>query len=185
MFRKIVSILFLTVVLTNSFSFAGNVILSGNITTNTTLTSNNTYLLNGFVYVKSGATLTIEPGTIIYGDKASKGALIIEQGGKIMAEGTMDRPIVFTSALPAGQRSYGDWGGVILCGRAPINVLGGTATIEGGVGSIYGGNDPDDNSGVLRYVRIEFPGIAFQPNNEINGLPSAALAGARPSNMCK
>jgi hypothetical protein len=144
--------------------------VSGEITTNTTWLRTRTYVLNGFVYVRSGATLTIESGTIIYGDKATKGALIIEQGARIMADGTADQPIVFTSALPAGQRNYGDWGGLILCGRAPINVPGGTAVIEGGVGSIYGGTDPNDNGGVLRYVRIEFPGIAFQPNNEINGL---------------
>jgi len=169
MLRKIASRLF-AVVLMSSVAFAGNVVVSGNITTNTTWTSNNTYLLNGFVYVKSGATLTIEAGTVIYGDKASKGALIVEQGAKIMADGTKERPIVFTSAQPAGQRTYGDWGGMIICGKAPVNIPGGTGTIEGGVGSIYGGADPADNSGVLRYVRIEFPGIAFQPNNEINGL---------------
>ncbi len=169
MVRKIASTL-LTVVLLSTGAWAANIVVSGNITTNTTWTSNNTYLLNGFVYVKAGATLTIEPGTVIYGDKASKGALIIEQGAKIIADGTAAQPIVFTSALPAGQRSYGDWGGLILCGRAPINVPGGTATIEGGVGSIYGGTDPADNSGTLRYVRLEFPGIAFQPNSEINGL---------------
>ena len=168
MFRRF-SVL-LALVLMSNVASAGQIVLSGNITTNTTLVNTSTYLLKGFVYVRDGATLTIEPGTIIYGDKDTKGALIIEQGGKIIANGTADQPIVFTSALPAGQRSYGDWGGLILCGRAPINVPGGTATIEGGVGSIYGGNDPADNSGVLRYVRIEFPGIAFQPNNEINGL---------------
>jgi hypothetical protein len=169
MVRKIASLLSAMVFLSSGV-FAANVVVSGNITANTTWTSNNTYLLNGFVYVKSGATLTIEPGTVIYGDKASKGALIIEQGAKIIADGTATQPIVFTSALPAGQRSYGDWGGLIICGRAPINVPGGTATIEGGVGSVYGGSDPNDSSGIIRYVRIEFPGIAFQPNNEINGL---------------
>jgi hypothetical protein len=156
MLRKFVSTL-LAVVFASSAAFAGNIVVSGNITSNTTWTSNNTYLLNGFVYVKAGATLTIQPGTVIYGDKASKGALIIEQGGKIMADGTKDNPIVFTSRAPGRFTLYGDWGGVILCGRAPINVPGGTATIEGGVGSVYGGNDPADNSGTLRYVRIEFP----------------------------
>jgi len=168
MIRKFVSTL-PAVALMGSLAFADNVKVSGNITSNTTWTSNNTYTLNGFVYVKAGATLTIEAGTVIYGDKASKGAMIVEQGAKIMADGTKERPIVFTSALPAGQRSYGDWGGVIICGRAPVNIPGGSGTIEGG-GSTYGGTDPADNSGVLRYVRIEFPGIAFQPNNEINGL---------------
>ncbi len=146
---------------------------AGDITTNTTWTSGNVYLLNGWVYVKDGATLTIEPGTIIRGDKVNKGALIIERGGKLVAEGTAAQPIVFTSNQSAGSRDYGDWGGIILCGRAGINQPGGEATIEGGVGALYGGgltpNDAD-NSGSLQFVRIEFPGIAFAPNNEINGL---------------
>jgi hypothetical protein len=145
------------------------VTVSGSITSNTTWTSNNIYLLSGFVYVESGATLTIQPGTIIKGDKASKGTLIIKQGARIEASGTAAQPIVFTSNEPAGSRSRGDWGGVILCGRAPINQAG-TPTIEGGVQAVYGGTDANDNSGTLRYVRIEFPGIAFQPNSEINGL---------------
>lgn len=143
---------------------------AGNITTNTTWTKNNVYLLNGWVYVKAGATLTIEAGTIIRGSKINQGALIIEQGAKIIAQGTKDEPIVFTSNEAPGTRDYGDWGGVIICGYAPINVTGGTAVIEGGVGSIYGGNNPNDNSGIFKYCRIEFSGIAFSPNNEINGL---------------
>ncbi|GAA4350569.1 hypothetical protein GCM10023185_08420 [Hymenobacter saemangeumensis] len=143
--------------------------VSGQITANTTWTSNNIYLLNGFVYVRNGATLTIEPGTIIKGDKVSKGTLIIEQGARIIANGTAARPIVFTSNEPVGQRNRGDWGGVIICGRAPVNLVG-SPVIEGGVGSTFGGNQPADDSGILRYVRIEFPGVAFQPNSEINGL---------------
>ncbi len=157
------------------------IVKSGNITASETWTSNNIYILNGWVYVKAGVTLTIEPGTIIKGDFASKGALIIERDGKIYANGTAEMPIVFTSQKSVGQRSYGDWGGLIICGRASVNAPAnagngtaqGEAIIEGGVGSIYGGagtpND-DDSSGVLRYVRIEFPGVAFQPNSEINGL---------------
>lgn len=157
------------------------IVKSGNITVSETWTSNNIYILNGWVYVKAGATLTIEPGTIIKGDFASKGALIIERDAKIYANGTAEMPIVFTSQKSVGQRSYGDWGGLILCGRASVNAPAnagngtaqGEAIIEGGVGSIYGGaGTPNDNdsSGVLRYVRIEYPGVAFQPNSEINGL---------------
>ena len=145
-------------------------VAAGDITTNTTWTKNNVYLLNGWVYVKSGATLTIEAGTLIRGDKTNKAALIIEKGAKLIANGTLAEPIVFTSNQPAGGRTYGDWGGVILCGQAPINPIGGTATIEGGVGSTYGGSDEADNSGSLKYIRIEFAGIAFALNNEINGL---------------
>ena len=132
-----------------------------------------TYLLNGFVYVKSGATLTIKPGTVIRGDKTNKGTIIVETGAKIDAEGTVDNPIIFTSNQNAGSRNYGDWGGIILLGKSAINPPGGESVIEGGVGSTFGGGtnpDLNDNSGTMKYVRIEFPGIAFEPNNEINGL---------------
>ncbi|MEI6556337.1 MAG: T9SS type A sorting domain-containing protein [Paludibacter sp.] len=141
---------------------------ASDITTNTTWTKNNVYLLNGWVYVTSGATLTIEAGTVIRGDKTNKGALIIEPGGKLIANGTAAEPIVFTSNQPAGNRASGDWGGVVLCGKAKINQ--GTATIEGGLRTVYGGTDDTDNSGSLKYVRIEYGGVAFMPNNEINGL---------------
>ncbi|MBK9357442.1 MAG: hypothetical protein IPN08_08675 [Bacteroidales bacterium] len=148
-------------------------IAAGHITTNQTWTSGNTYLLDGWVYIDNAVTLTIQPGTIIRGSKVNQGALIIERGGKLIANGTADQPIVFTSNVAPGSRTYGDWGGVIICGRSAINLTGGTGTIEGGVGSIFGGGttpDVNDNSGILRYVRIEFPGIAFSANNEINGL---------------
>ncbi len=144
------------------------VIPAGEITQNTTWTSDKVYLLNGWVYVVDGVTLTIEPGTIIRGSKENKGSLIIEPGAKIIANGTKEKPIVFTSNEPAGQRNYGDWGGVIICGRAPVNQS--NPQIEGGPRTTYGGDNPDDSSGVFRYVRIEFPGIAFQPDKEINGL---------------
>ncbi len=154
--------------------------VSGNITTNTTWTNSNVYLLQGFVYVKSGATLTIQPGTIIKGEKASKGSLIVTRGGKIIADGTAQMPIVFTSNEPIGDRTYGDWGGLIILGRAPVNKPGNEAEIEGGVNNadgdgLYGGTDPNDNSGVLRYVRVEFAGIAFTDNNEINGITMGAV----------
>lgn len=150
--------------------------LSGEISGITrNLVNDTVYILNGFVYVKDGATLNIEAGTIIRGDKDTKGSLIVTRNSKIYANGTVDQPIVFTSNEPEGSRNYGDWGGVILLGNAPINVPGGTAVIEGGVDTpdgdgVYGGLDPLDNSGSLVYVRIEYPGIAFVPGNEINGL---------------
>lgn len=148
--------------------------ITGSISSNTTWSSSNIYLLSGFVYVESGATLTIQPGTIIKGDKPSKGTLIVRQGGKLNAIGTASAPIVFTSNQPAGTRDRGDWGGVILCGKAPQNIPA-TSTqplpqIEGGPNAFFGGNDPADNSGTLQYVRIEFGGVALTPNNEINGL---------------
>lgn len=143
-------------------------VLSGNLSTQT-LSRNTIYLLQGFVYVPSGVTLTIEPGTIIKGDKASKGTLIVQRGGKLIADGTAQQPIVFTSNQPANSRARGDWGGIILCGAAPQN-LPGDPTIEGGPVANFGGTNAADNSGILRYVRIEFPGIEFVANNEINGL---------------
>jgi len=152
---------------------APTVTVEGELTSNTTWTSNNVYLLKGFFYVRDGVTLTIQPGTVIRGDKDTKGTLLIERGAKLQAVGTVNQPIVFTSNLSAGSRAYGDWGGVVLCGKAAINVPGGTAIIEGGPTSVYGGGaNPDDadNSGSLKFVRIEFPGIPFVPDKEINGI---------------
>ena len=152
---------------------AAVITVSGDIASNTTWSNNNIYLLTGFVYVTNNSTLTIQPGTIIEGDQATKGALIITRGSKIQAIGTVSQPIVFTSNQPAGFRSYGDWGGLILCGSAPVNDPAGERLIEGGVDAVkglYGGANPTDNSGTLKYVRIEFAGIAFLPNNEVNGL---------------
>lgn len=159
---------------------ATNVVeVSGEISANTTWSASKIYLLKGFVFVSNNATLTIEPGTIIKGDKASKGTLVVTRGAKINATGTVDKPIVFTSALAAGARTQGDWGGVILLGKAPVN-QGNDVKIEGGLVQptgkdekayiYYGGTDPADNSGTLKYVRIEFAGIAYSVDNEINGL---------------
>ena len=148
------------------------------ISTDQHWTCDKQYLLFGYVYVTNGATLTIDPGVIVKGDKNSKGSLIVERGAKLIAVGTASQPIVFTSNQPAGNRSYGDWGGVILCGKAPVNWNGNQAQVEGGPRSLYGGTDPHDNSGQLKYVRIEFPGIAFSANNEINGLTFCGVGDA-------
>lgn len=142
--------------------------VTGTISADKRLTSDRTWILKGYTYVTAGATLTIEPGTVIKSDISDKGALIIERGAKIMAAGTADKPIVFTSGKAAGSRLPGDWGGIILLGKAPSNLT--NPTIEGGVGRQYGGTDPEDNSGIMSYVRIEYAGIAAQPNSEINGL---------------
>lgn len=152
----------------------GMVEVKGDVSASTKWTADKIYFLKGTVYVTSGATLTIEPGTIIKGDKATKGALVISRGAKIIADGTVDKPIVFTSAQPAGARREGDWGGLVLLGKAPVN-QGTDVSIEGiaddGTGKgKYGGTDPNDNSGILRYVRVEFAGIPLSPDNEINGI---------------
>jgi len=154
--------------------------ITGDITADTKWYAAAKYILSGFVYVKNNSTLTIEPGTLIKGISGTKAALMIERGSKIMAVGTVDKPIVFTSDKPKGQRSYGDWGGLVLCGKAPTNKHDsgtGVGIAEGGIGSLYGGTDPADNSGTLQYVRIEFPGIGLTAtaNSEINGLTLYAV----------
>jgi hypothetical protein len=143
--------------------------LTGNINTTTTLTSDKVWTLKGYVYVTDGAKLIIQPGTTIVSDVAEKGALCIERGSQIIAEGTQSKPIVFTSGRPEGQRSPGDWGGIVILGRAKTN-RSSEPIIEGGIGRPYGGTNDSDNSGVMRYVRIEYAGIAALPNSEINAL---------------
>lgn len=199
--KKMFSLLmvaFCTFLATNAI--AQIVIPAGNITTNTNWTNNNIYILDGFVYVKPGVTLTIQPGTIIKGAKTPDGSalgfragtLIIEPGAKIIANGTETQPIIFTSQKPAGidpntnlpYRQNGDWGGLVICGYGAVNIPGGVGTAEGGLGTQYGwglagnpfgvqgANSNTDSSGVLRYVRVEFPGIPLttQSNSEINGI---------------
>jgi len=151
----------------NSSSITGNLVLNKTVQ----------YLMKGFNYVQDGGSITIPAGTVIVGEFNTKGTLIIQRGRKIFANGTVDAPIIFTSQKPVGQRQTGDWGGVIILGRATINTATGatTAEIEGfgpGLGPIYGGNDDNDNSGVFRFVRLEFPGVNLTgiSGNEINGL---------------
>ncbi len=132
-----------------------------------------TYSLKGWVYIADGAQLTIEPGTIIKGDKVTKSALIVERGGKLIAKGSADAPIIFTSGEDAGSRKPGDWGGVILCGKAKNNQS--EMQIEGGPRSKHGGDNDDDNSGILSYVRIEFAGYPFETDKEINGLTMGSV----------
>ena len=154
-----------------------NVAVTGNITSNTRWSMPNTYSLNGPVYVDSGVTLTIDSGVVVLGNTGnSNSCLIIKRGGKIHAVGTENWPIVFTSSNPVGQRALGDWGGVIILGRAVMNQ--GTGQIEGLAASSenqYGGNDDSDSSGVMSYVRIEYGGYVFAQNREINGLTLAAV----------
>ena len=148
------------------------------ITSNTTWTTGTVVFLQNKVYVTNNAVLTIQPGVIIRGDKATEGTLIISRGSQIQAQGTTADPIVFTSNFASGSRAPGDWGGVIILGKASNNQPGGTAVIEGGLDSLkaqYGGTNDADNSGVFSYVRIEFAGFPFQPDKEINGLTLGSL----------
>jgi hypothetical protein len=160
-----------------SATFARNitpVTVQGDITTNTHWTNDKQYLLKGSVYVDSNATLTIDSGVTVFGDKATKGTLIIERGAKIYANGTKKYPVIFTSNENPASRDIGDWGGLVICGKCPTNWQG-DHQVEGGLRSFYGGNDPNDNSGRLSYVRIEFGGIAFSPDNEVNSLSLYAV----------
>jgi len=135
----------------------------------------NTYLLDGPVFIGDDANtsvLTIEPGTVIKGlGTTPPGMLVIRRHSMILAEGTAAHPIVFTSNMPVGQRGSGDWGGLILNGRAPVNECypAGGCLGEGSSGE-YGGNVPNDNSGSLKYVRVEFAGHVFTSDDELNGI---------------
>jgi hypothetical protein len=163
---------------------AEDLVLSGNYKRNLVLTSGNTYLLDGLVYIDSGYTITIQPGTTIQGRKGTNSSLIIKRGAKILAEGTASQPIVFTSSAPEGQKRLGDWGGLIILGRAKnngsFNGIPGVMEIEGGINNaagdgLHGGNDDEDNSGIIKYVRLEFGGYPFQPDREINGLTCGSV----------
>jgi len=145
------------------------VVVTGSVAGTENWTSNNYYVLRGAVFVPEGATLNIAAGTRIIGESGSVGTLIVLKGGRLNAIGTRTAPIVFTSDQPVGGRSRGDWGGLIINGRAPINVEGGEASGEADTG-VYGGSNPNDNSGSLRYVRVEFAGVEFSPDNELNGI---------------
>jgi hypothetical protein len=155
-------------------------VLEGNIS----WTKDKIYRLKGYVRVGEEAvngtvtktgTLTIQAGTVIIGDKATKGTLIVQRGSKLIAEGTATEPIVFTSAEGIGSRSPGDWGGVVICGKAPNNLPVGTNELEGGYKGFHGGTVADDNSGSLKYVRIEYAGIPLNPNQEINSLTMGSV----------
>ncbi|WP_334056123.1 multidrug transporter [Polaribacter sp. P097] len=143
--------------------------LNGTYTTNLTLDAANTYTITGPTVIEDGATLTIPAGMVI--TAAATGAdvyLAVAQGGKIIAEGTSSQPIIFTSG--ANTPNSGDWGGLILLGKAPVNSVTGSATATSEIGNLpYGGSEADDNSGTLRYVRVEYSGGKASGQSENNG----------------
>ncbi len=150
-------------------------VLSGEVLEDVTLTNDVDWLLRGGVFIgddDNEVTLTVEPGTQIFGETSTRGMLVVRRGSKLMAEGTSDAPIVFTSSQEPGSRARGDWGGVVLNGRAPVNGCdtGVCESIGEGDTGVYGGDDEDDNSGVMKYVRIEYAGALISPDNELNGL---------------
>ncbi|MCC6989561.1 MAG: hypothetical protein IT181_11220 [Acidobacteria bacterium] len=145
------------------------VVVTGRIDGTENWTNNFYYVLRGAVFVESGATLNIQAGTRVIGESGSVGTMIVLRGGRLNAIGTATQPVVFTSDQPVGTRARGDWGGLIINGRAPVNIEGGEGVGEADTG-VYGGTDPNDNSGTLRYVRVEFAGVEFSPDNELNGI---------------
>lgn len=166
----------------NNSTPSENLIISGKINADRTLRTGNTYTLRGIVYVVDGAKLTIEPGVTILGEKSSRGTLVITRGSQIIANGTLDKPIVFTSSAATPAR--GDWGGLVICGRAKtnnsFNGVSGVGEVEGGVNNaeglgLYGGADDNDNSGILKFVRVEYAGYAYLPDKELNGITFCAV----------
>ncbi|MDL2241423.1 hypothetical protein LJB91_00755 [Bacteroidales bacterium OttesenSCG-928-L03] len=146
----------------------GELILKGELSSERVLKSGNTYELIGGFQVKAGGDLIIEPGVTINATRSIDGQpdyIIVEQGGKIHANGTKEKPIVMTST----RQQSGSWGGVHICGKAPINLAGGTGKSEIG-DAVFGGTNPADNSGTMRYVRLEYTGFAFSETKESNGL---------------
>jgi len=166
------------------------IVLKGRIDKDTVLREGNNYILSGLVYIVNNATITIQPGVTVKGDYtgASVATLVITRGAKIIADGTQEKPIVFTSNSPVPRS--GDWGGIVICGKAQVNTAftgtgggAGILEVEGGINNSFGdglaggGATPNntDNSGILRYVRIEYAGYAYQPDKEINSLTMAAV----------
>ncbi|MHB1279092.1 MAG: T9SS type A sorting domain-containing protein [Bacteroidia bacterium] len=147
--------------------------VTGDITANRTFYRDTIYELSGLVYVKNNATLTIEAGTVVKGglapDNSNATALVIDKSGKIIAIGTPTQPIIFTSAKAAGQREYGDWGGIVFFGEAPVNKV--NPSYENGViPGTFGGNNPTHNQGTIKYASIEFAGYPFEANRELNSM---------------
>ncbi|OIQ30884.1 MAG: hypothetical protein BM564_01335 [Bacteroidetes bacterium MedPE-SWsnd-G2] len=153
-------------------------ILTGEITSDTKLYKRDVYLLLGDVFVTDSTTLTIEPGTVIIGDFDTKGSLTISNGSKIIAEGTQTDPIVFTSSK--SRKKPGDWGGIFILGDAPTSKFGNEAVLNYGLKSSfsnlsYGGDNVESDSGILKYVRIEYAGKRTARFGYFNGLTLAGV----------
>lgn len=163
------------------------------ITNTVTLDPSKVYLLKGMIVVRNGGKLVVPAGTVIRGqadlnsNPKNYATIVVERGGKIEINGTESNPVVFTSTKAAGQRERGDWGGIVVAGRSTHNLwtVADNVQYEGfnnvsfdpGLAK-FGGTNPEDNSGVIRYVRIEFAGLAFEVNREVNGLTLGAVGSA-------
>lgn len=152
------------------------IVLSGTLTTQS-LVASRKYLIRGQTFVPDGVTITIPAGTVIFGEKATKGTMIVERGGKILANGTAALPVVMTSNQEVGARDKGDWGGLVILGKAFTNQP--NPGVEGisppkNFGAADRANDTD-NSGVYKYLRVEYAGIELTPNNETNSITMGGL----------
>ena len=166
-----------------------DVILRGTISEDMTLYADQDILLAGQTFVDSGVTLTIEAGSLIKAlpddGQGLAPCLVIKRNAKIMAEGTQSDPITFTSYLPESEKKSGSWGGLIILGKAPVNTSGGEAFVEGLVGVPYGGDDPADDSGILKYVRVWYGGRSIGQDNEINGITLAGVGNGTTVEYCE
>jgi len=163
------------------------------ITTTLTLDASKVYLLKGLIVVRNGGKLVVPAGTVIRAqadvnaNPKNYASIVVERGGQIEINGTKNNPVVFTSAKAAGQRDRGDWGGIVVSGRAPHNLWTAADNVQlEGFNNVtfdptlakFGGTVADDNSGSISYVRIEFGGLAFEVNREINALTLGAVGSA-------
>lgn len=160
----------------------GTILVEGEITDSTIWYTDYYYLLRGNVYVRSGAVLLIDTGVVIFGEAATNGTLIVQKGAQILAEGTPETPVIFTSDQEPGMRNPGDWGGIIVCGNAPTNLNGGSGGLVNNIpGTEYGGMLPEESSGFLRNIRIEYAGHITGSDQELGGL---TLAGVGKQTVC-
>lgn len=167
-------------------AFGPTKLVQGTTRTNTTPTINTggkvtwskdtIYIVKGIVRVGSGTTLELPAGTIVMGfpGPLDTSAIVINMGAKLNVLGAFNNPVVMTSCKIQGARNRGDWGGLIICGKGVSN-LGVNQVLEGNYGAVYGGTDPEDNSGSINYLRVEFAGFAFEPNRELNGITLGAV----------
>ena len=150
-----------------------------NLYVSQTWAADSNYLVRGQLRVKDQASLTIPAGVVVFEERATLGTVIIERGGRIFATGTRTAPIIITTDDAPGAMHTGGGGGLIINGRARTNLAnscaGDSAATEGGAIGYYGGNDDNDDSGVVRYVRVEYAGKEITPNNELNSFTFCAV----------
>ena len=155
--------------------------LKGSITSDVTLKAGQTYKLSGEYIVENGATLHIQEGVTIeaiYDNIVDY--ILVKQGGKIEAIGTADQPIIMTSE----KKEPGAWGGLHICGKAHTNAEGGKGNSEIG-NALYGGNEENDNSGTLKYIRLEYTGFAFDEEHEANGISFYGVGNGTTVDHCQ